>query len=100
MIGFKPRPRSPPSHVFSAYLPPWLHIPSPQQFDHSQTHAREYNHLLAIHLVAQILPVHALTVLVFIVLGGFLASLNHTRFDIKAPGVLDFLYQVRPLCMV
>lgn len=57
---------------------------------------REYNHLLAIHLVAQFLPsLHALTVLVFIVLGGFLASLNHTRFDIKAPGVLDLLYQVR-----
>lgn len=48
--------------------------------------------------MAQFLPsLHALTVLVFIVLGGFLASLNHTRFDIKAPGVLDLLYQVRAL---
>jgi sterol desaturase/sphingolipid hydroxylase (fatty acid hydroxylase superfamily) len=45
--------------------------------------------------VAQVLPLHALTVLAFIVLGGFLASLNHTRFDVKAPGPLDILYQVR-----
>lgn len=66
-----------------------IHFPSTQT-------TREYNHLLAIHLVAQFLPsLHALTVLVFIILGGFLASLNHTRFDIKAPGVLDLLYQVR-----
>ena len=50
--------------------------------------------------MARLLPagVHALTVLVFIVLGGFLASLNHTRFDVKAPGVLDLLYQVRFCC--
>merc|ERR1712046_262759 len=37
----------------------------------------EYLHLLAVWLV----PCHAITVLLFIVMGGFLASLNHTRFD-------------------
>ncbi|EWM22932.1 c-5 sterol desaturase [Nannochloropsis gaditana] len=58
--------------------------------------AGEYNHLAAIYLVSRfLLPVHALTALAFIVLGGFLASLNHTRFDIKTPGVLSPVYQVR-----
>ncbi len=56
----------------------------------------EYNHLLALYLVSHFLvPVHAGTCLAFIVLGGFLASLNHTRFDIQTPGVLAPLYQVR-----
>lgn len=56
----------------------------------------EYNHLFAVYLVSRFLvPVHALTVLTFIVLGGFLASLNHTRFDIQTPGVTSALYQVR-----
>jgi hypothetical protein len=70
-------------------------VSPPPTSSNTKTTSREYNHLLAIHLVAQVLPLHALTVLVFIVLGGFLASLNHTRFDIKAPGALDLLYQVR-----
>eukprot|EP00045_Choanoeca_perplexa_P002600 m.25458 g.25458 ORF g.25458 m.25458 type:complete len:246 (+) comp11603_c0_seq2:132-869(+) len=42
----------------------------------------EYNHLLATFLVAQILPLHVMAVAVFIVVGGALASLNHTRFDL------------------
>ncbi|CAM9340719.1 unnamed protein product, partial [Choristocarpus tenellus] len=52
----------------------------------------EYNHLLAIHLVsAYIVTVHVAAVAFFIVVGGFLASLNHTRFDLRIPGI----YQVR-----
>ena len=51
----------------------------------------EYNHLLAIHLVSKfVVPVHVISAGAFIVVGGFLASLNHTRFDIRIPGV----YQV------
>jgi len=42
----------------------------------------EYLHLLAIAIV----PAHFITVLVFIVLGGIMASLNHTRYNLKLPG--------------
>lgn len=39
----------------------------------------EYLHLLTIWLI----PCHISAVVVFILLGGILASLNHTRFDVK-----------------
>eukprot|EP00959_Pyramimonas_sp_CCMP1952_P072882 1523119-Pyramimonas_sp.AAC.2 len=46
----------------------------------------EYNHLLAIMLV----PCHIVAALAFIVVGGVLASLNHTRFDAIIPwGIYD-----------
>lgn len=45
----------------------------------------EYMHLLAIYIV----PCHVITVLVFLVLSGVLASLNHTRFLIKIPFLYD-----------
>ncbi|CBJ26879.1 conserved unknown protein [Ectocarpus siliculosus] len=52
----------------------------------------EYNHLLALHLVSRyVVPVHVVSAGAFIVAGGFFASLNHTRFDIRIP----FLYEVR-----
>jgi sterol desaturase/sphingolipid hydroxylase (fatty acid hydroxylase superfamily) len=41
----------------------------------------EYLHLLSVWIV----PCHVVTVAVFVALGGILASLNHTRFDIKLP---------------
>lgn len=40
-----------------------------------------------------IAPVHIGCVFVFIILGGFLASLNHTRYDIVFP-VFPAVYQV------
>lgn len=43
----------------------------------------EYLHLVAIYFI----PCHIAAVVVFILLGGILASLNHTRFDIVVPGV-------------
>lgn len=50
----------------------------------------EYNHLLAIHLVATyITKVHVVAAAAFVVSGGFLASLNHTRFDVRIPGVYE-----------
>lgn len=50
----------------------------------------EYNHLLALHLVSKyIVPVHVVAAGAFIVAGGFLASLNHTRFDIRIPIVYE-----------
>lgn len=53
----------------------------------------EYNHILAVAIVAHLAPVptHALAVAGFLVLGGLLASLNHTRFDIRIP----FFFSVR-----
>lgn len=42
----------------------------------------EYNHLLAITLV----PCHALAAVAFVVLGGVMASLNHTRYNAVIPG--------------
>ena len=42
----------------------------------------EYNHILAIWLVSRfVVPVHAITCVLFLVVGGTLATLNHTRLD-------------------
>lgn len=50
----------------------------------------EYNHLLAFHLVSKyVVPVHVVAAAAFIVVGGFLASLNHTRYDVRIPGVYE-----------
>jgi len=52
----------------------------------------EYNHLWTAHLVGLALraaglpPLHAGAVLLFVALGGVLASLNHTRFDVGVGG--------------
>lgn len=49
----------------------------------------EFNHLLALHLVCTyICQVHVVTALVFLVLGGYLASLNHVRHDLVLLGGL------------
>ncbi len=45
----------------------------------------EYLHLLAIYLI----PCHIYTVVFFILAGGILASLNHTRYDISIPYIYD-----------
>ena len=47
----------------------------------------EYLHLVTIYLF----PSHIYTIVFFILLGGILASLNHTRFDINIP----YLYSVK-----
>ena len=47
----------------------------------------EYLHLLTIYLV----PCHVFTAIFFIVIGGILASLNHTRFDVNIP----YIYSVK-----
>lgn len=44
-----------------------------------------YNHVLAIFLTSRFLfPVHAIACFLFIVIGGAVATLNHTRLDISA----------------
>jgi sterol desaturase/sphingolipid hydroxylase (fatty acid hydroxylase superfamily) len=55
----------------------------------------EYNHLATLHFFAFLLgskSIHVGAIVTFIILGGILASLNHTRFDIKLFGPV---YQVR-----
>mmetsp|Transcript_41169 Transcript_41169/g.42069 ORF Transcript_41169/g.42069 Transcript_41169/m.42069 type:complete len:239 (+) Transcript_41169:209-925(+) len=47
----------------------------------------EYLHLLTIYLI----PCHIYSVVFFILAGGLLASLNHTRYDVTIP----FLYSVK-----
>ncbi|KAG8347518.1 putative C-5 sterol desaturase [Trypanosoma vivax] len=52
----------------------------------------EYNHLFALYLLTRVAPpgqVHALTAVVFIFIGGTLASLNHTRIDIRVPYIFN-----------
>lgn len=47
----------------------------------------EYLHLVTIYFI----PSHITAVVIFILAGGVLASLNHTRFDVNIP----FLYSVK-----
>lgn len=43
----------------------------------------EYNHLWALYLTSTfIVPVHIVTAIIFLGIGGFLAGLNHTRHDV------------------
>eukprot|EP00005_Dracoamoeba_jomungandri_P003104 CAMPEP_0174260696 /NCGR_PEP_ID=MMETSP0439-20130205/10306_1 /TAXON_ID=0 /ORGANISM="Stereomyxa ramosa, Strain Chinc5" /LENGTH=623 /DNA_ID=CAMNT_0015344999 /DNA_START=50 /DNA_END=1921 /DNA_ORIENTATION=- len=51
----------------------------------------EYIHLLAVYLFPSS---HALAILLFLLIGGGLASLNHTRYDVKLPFEKFFLYSV------
>lgn len=53
----------------------------------------EYTHLLALYIVSQTIGVHVWTVVAFLLIGGVLASLNHTRYDVKFP-VFPFVYSV------
>jgi sterol desaturase/sphingolipid hydroxylase (fatty acid hydroxylase superfamily) len=55
----------------------------------------EYNHLLALFVVGRLVaPVHAVLAVAFVLCGGVLASLNHTRFDVRLP-LIDGIYQVK-----
>lgn len=77
-------------HIRAVY--PWVHkhhhrqlAPSRGNADAINVHpfefvCGEYNHLLAIALVPH---VHVATAFAFIVVGGVLASLNHTRHDVR-----------------
>ena len=50
----------------------------------------EFLHLFAIYLVGRLLPtVHFCGGIMFLLLGGIMASLNHTRFAVRIPGVFD-----------
>lgn len=51
----------------------------------------EYLHLFSIWALTRIFGpgIHAVTLLMFVFIGGTLASLNHTRFDIRLPYVFN-----------
>ena len=59
----------------------------------------EYNHVLAIFLISRyVTDVHALTCIMFLIVGGTLATLNHTRLDVSAlhlPGTKVPIFGVR-----
>jgi len=59
----------------------------------------EYNHVLTIFLVSRyVMSIHAVACLLFLVLGGTLATLNHTRLDLsflRLPGTKVPIFGVR-----
>jgi sterol desaturase/sphingolipid hydroxylase (fatty acid hydroxylase superfamily) len=53
----------------------------------------EYMHLFAVWFTTTyIINVHLFAILTFIILGGFIATLNHTRLNILWPGVVGVAY--------
>mmetsp|Transcript_10722 Transcript_10722/g.17553 ORF Transcript_10722/g.17553 Transcript_10722/m.17553 type:complete len:260 (+) Transcript_10722:172-951(+) len=82
-------------HIRGIYK--WVHkhhhkqmAPSRGNVDASNTHPLEFVpgeciHLLCVYLV----PCHVYTVVAFMALGGVMASLNHTRFDLGIPYFYD-----------
>lgn len=76
-------------------LYPWVHkhhhrqrVPFRGNLDALNVHpfefvTGEYLHLLAMYIV----PCHVVTAFVFVVFGGVLATLNHTRYDAHIDGV-------------
>lgn len=60
--------------------------------DAVNTHPFEYLIGMYIHLlVVYLIPSHAITVFLFLVTGGLMSSLNHTRYDVH----LGFIFSVR-----
>lgn len=45
----------------------------------------EYNHLWSLYLVTRVMSIHIITSFAFLAIGGFLAGINHTRFDVVIP---------------
>jgi sterol desaturase/sphingolipid hydroxylase (fatty acid hydroxylase superfamily) len=82
-------------HLRALY--PWIHkhhhaqcAPARGNLDASNTHPVEFILGEFIHvLVVALVPAHVYAVGVFIIGGGVLASLNHTRFDISIPGFFN-----------
>ena len=85
-------------HLRSVY--PYIHKHHHRQVapvrgneDAINTHPLEYfvgsyQHLLAVFLVSLFTGVHVWTLAAFLLATGMLASLNHTRFDVRIPGSL------------
>lgn len=55
----------------------------------------EYNHLFSVYVIHNfVFPCHIASVVVFILLGGILASLNHTRFNVVVKAFTNVVYAV------
>jgi sterol desaturase/sphingolipid hydroxylase (fatty acid hydroxylase superfamily) len=54
----------------------------------------EYNHIFAVFVVSRVAPVNVFVAVGFVLIGAVLASLNHTRFDVRFP-VAQFVFQSR-----
>lgn len=52
----------------------------------------EYNHLFALFVCTRVISVHALTAVMFLLIGGALAAINHTRHDmvIQTMGIVIY----------
>ncbi|KAL7572073.1 hypothetical protein ACA910_001718 [Epithemia clementina (nom. ined.)] len=82
-------------HIKSVYG--WIHkhhhvqkAPSRANVDAVNVHPiefvlGEYNHLFALYLVTRVINVHFVTAFLFLAIGGFLAGINHTRYDVVIP---------------
>jgi sterol desaturase/sphingolipid hydroxylase (fatty acid hydroxylase superfamily) len=73
------------------------HAPSRGQIDAINVHpfeflTGEYNHLMALIIVGHFFPIHPVTAFLFILTGGVLASLNHTRYHIKVGPIFSVAY--------
>ena len=78
------------------YLYPYIHkhhhiqkAPSRANVDAVNVHpiefiGGEYNHLFVLYLYTTVFrgPIHIVTAILFLVMGGILAGMNHTRFDL------------------
>ena len=82
-------------HVPAFY--PWVHkhhhqqhAPSRGNVDAVNVHPFEFFSGEMLHvLCVALVPCHVYTVVAFVAIGGILASLNHTRFDISFLGIYD-----------
>jgi sterol desaturase/sphingolipid hydroxylase (fatty acid hydroxylase superfamily) len=82
-------------HLRALY--PYIHkhhhrqkAPSRGYFDAINVHPFEYVVGEYIHLVAiYFIPAHLIIVIMFVLLGGIFASLNHTRFDVNIPYIFS-----------
>merc|ERR1712130_144909 len=52
----------------------------------------EYNHLLSLYIVSRLFSIHVVSAILFLLVGAVLASLNHTRFDVKVYSLFQVKY--------
>ena len=102
--------------VYDAFYQPFhriLHIPALYPLVHKHHHRQkvptrgnldainvhpfefvsgEYLHLGTVWIVSHFMALHRVAALVFLVLGAFVATLNHTRINIEIPGLIGTPY--------
>lgn len=71
-----------PYFLHSYFLPPIFFFSFPLS---SYFYLGEFLHLFCIYFI----PTHIVSILIFLLLGGILATLNHTRFDVTFSKIFD-----------